>query len=817
MATLVRSAGVAAAVASLLAPSIAFSQLEEIVVTAQRRETNLQETPISIQAFTAEDLELGGIEQGSDIGIMTPNLVANPGGGGGSGATQFYVRGLPGVGVYIDGVWQGPFGFQQTDFVELERIEVLRGPQGTLFGRNTNGGAINITTRLPADEFGARMDLSIGEFDRRDLTLAVDVPISDTLRTKWMAASLNNDGFLQSTTTSRALGGRDDTLFRGDVLWQPTDTLSLRLTLNDEEKRSTLARIVRFTDTTHPRYVAYNVLANNPDYIAMAGPDFEVRDMGFGLSSPGFTPETHQTNLPGGQLGKWETRSDTMQDGSIADVRYATVTVDWDITDNLHLESITSGWEMDRRSVTDFDGSEFTITTDDYRNHDKNFTQEFHLTGSNVNDRVNWLAGLYYLDQEETQRFYRWMMWEFGIPNEGPTGPVPNPETVGYIEEWAAAANYAPLFRFAAPPQLPPLNLVGASSDALTRNEDEDRAFFGEVTVSVTDRLDLTYGIRYTADDGRAIELTPTSGFRSTGPHIPIQGDPFAGVVASVEEDADLGTIRTNRYAVTYQVTDDLMLYGSWGEGFTSGEVIIDENFPEPIVLDPEIVATTEIGMRSDWLDGGLRFNATYFTSDWDGLRVPVLPPPDPETGVQPPFPVNTSEGKAEASGFEFEFIWAPSDRWLVDAGLGLIDTEYLELGDIPEDGTGLQPGLPFAYAPDVSASIGLQYDMPLQSGGHVLFVANYGWMDEYVRDPANQRIPQTEDGEILFEPAYGILNARVLIEPEDQRWNLSFWGRNLTDEWYVNGGFDAREVWGYDFAVIGRSREVGMTLGFTF
>ena len=191
------------------APSGAFAQLEEIVVTAQRRATNMQQTPISIQAFTADDLELGGIEQGQDLGIMVPNVTLS--GSTGQGQGEFYVRGLPGVGIYIDGVWQGAFGFNQLNFVEIERIEVLRGPQGTLFGRNTNGGAINITTRQPADEFGARFDLDVGEFDRRDMTLAVDLPLTNTLSTKWMAASLENDGFLESVSVPRSFGDQDDT------------------------------------------------------------------------------------------------------------------------------------------------------------------------------------------------------------------------------------------------------------------------------------------------------------------------------------------------------------------------------------------------------------------------------------------------------------------------------------------------------------------------------------------------------------------------------------------------------------------------------
>jgi iron complex outermembrane recepter protein len=805
----VKYAVLSTAVAALFPPEAALAQLDQIIVTAQRRETGLQDTPISIQAFTSADLELGGIQQGADIGIMTPNLIANPAGGGGSGATEFYIRGLPGVGVYVDGVWQGPFGFQETNLVEMERVEVLRGPQGTLFGRNTNGGAINMTTRRPSDEFSARIHLEAGEFNRRDVGVSVDVPISDELKTKWMAGSYRNDGFLKSVTLPQSLGGRDDTMFRADILWEPTDRFNLRVTLNDEKKNSTLARVVRFTNTDHPRYIAYNVISNNPEFIAMAGPGFAVQDFGFGLSSPGFTPETHQTNFPGGELGKWRTRSDTMENGTVTDVQYATATMFWDITDNLTLESITSGWEMNRRSVTDFDSSAFTITTDDYRRLDKNFTQELHLLGSHLNSRINWLAGLYYLDQRNTQRFYRWAMWEFAIPNTGPLPPQQNLAARDYVRNWATQAGVPSLVNFNP--------LTAIATDQLTRNDDEDRAFFGELTFSATDRLDLTFGVRYTDDAGRAVQYVPTDGFRSPHPQIPIAGSPFAGNVTSVQEDPDLGTIRTNKYGITYRFHSALMVYGSWAEGFTSGGVTISPNFPDPIVLDPEIITTREIGVKSDWLGGRLRFNGSYFSSDWDGLRVPILPPDPNNPGQNLPFPVNTSEGEAKADGFEFEVTWAPSERWRLNFGLGLISTEYVDLGDVPSDGTGLQPGLPFAYAPDRSASVGLRYALPLSNGSQVLFVGNYGWMDKYVRDPAAQRIPPAAGGGVAFEPSYGILNARVVVEPPDRRWSVSVWGRNLTDEWYINGGFDARTVWGYDFATIGRSREMGVSLGFEF
>jgi iron complex outermembrane receptor protein len=793
-------------------PVAAHAQIEEIIVTATRRETSLQDTPVSVAAFTGEELSLGGIEAGRDLGIMVPNVVANPSGGG-VGNPDFYIRGLPGVGIYIDGVWQGAFGFQEANFIEMERVEVLRGPQGTLFGRNTNGGAVNMTTRRPGDEFSARTNLEVGEFNRRNVSMSVDLPITDTLKTKWMAASLQNDGFLESVSVPRSFGDQDDTLFRADVLWEPTDNFSARITFNDEDKATTDPRIVRFTNPNHPNYIAYNVLTNNPDFIDQAlaaDPTFEVMDFGYGLSSPGFTALTHEPGYPGGTLGKWQSTSDTMEDGVRRDLQYATMTLNWDISENLRLESITSAWEMDRRQVVDFDGSEFTITTDDSRVNQQNTTEEIHLIGNNFDGRVSWLAGLYYLEQDSIARFYRWGLTEFTLPAPGPDDPPLNVAARDYVRSWGAAVGNASVAGYN------PITFI--TSDTLSGNVDEDSAFFGEVVVGVTDKLDVTLGVRITADDGYAVSYTPTEAFRTIDKQVAPQGNVHAGMVNSVTDDPDLGNITTNKFAAQYEISDDSMVYFSWGEGFTSGGVTISPNFPDPIILDPEVITTREIGYRSDWADGRLRFNATYFESKWDGLRVPILPDDPDNPGQKLPFPVNTSEGLAEATGWEFEVVWAPTDRLRLTGGIGMIDAKYLDIGDPDPTGVnGIQPGSPFAYAPDNSASLSINYDVPLSNGGNLRLVGQYGWMDEYSRDPANQRTPIDANGNYILEPAYGILNARIVLEPPDRNWSLSVWGRNLTDEWYVNGGFDTRTVWGYDFSVIGRSREVGVGLGFTF
>lgn len=814
-------------------PLAVHAQLEEVIVTAQRRETSLQTTPVSIQAFTAEDLELSGIDQGRDLGIMVPNVVLNPGVGGAQ--SDFYIRGLPGVGIYLDGVWQGGFGFQQTNFAEMERVEVLRGPQGTLFGRNTNGGAVNMITRRPADEFGARVNMDVGEFNRRDISLAVDLPISDTLKTKFMGAQYTNDGFIEGLSVPWNFGSQDDTLLRGDILWEPTDTFSLRFTINDEDKRGTDPRILRFTNYGHSRSMGTAIISGEPFYLEQARavdpnwPDYptylEQRGLepAFRVPQNGFSPQTHETNYPGGEVGKWQTRSDSMQDGIIVDTTYLTMTADWDISDNLNLEVILSDWEQDERQVVDFDGSEYIITTDDINQHGENQTIEIHLNGTNRNGRINWLAGYYSLDEDQDRRFYRWGMYEFADPTVGPPTPdlasFPNepqyePATT-YVRETALLAGLVstggpPISAWGTTPFNP---LVFITDDALSGTSDEDEAFFGEVTLGLTEKLDLTLGVRISDKQGTDTTWTPVDALRTTDPLIRPQGDMYAGINPDVSVDPDLGKITTNKFALTYQVNDDLMLYTSWGEGFTQGGIDFVNNVGF-VELKPEVIDTWEIGIRSDWLGGRLRVNGTYFDSNWDGMRVQNLFN-DPQGGSLP-FPYPTSDGLGEASGFEFDFVWLPTDRLRLTAGIGAIDTNYTFAG-VFDGRDGIAPGSKFAYAPDNSAQIGVQYGIPMSNGGELTLVGQYGWMDDYTRDAAYQRNHVDTDGNIVLEPAYGILNARLVYDAPDRNYNISLWGRNLTDEQYINGGFDTRNVWGYDFAIIGRSREVGVGIGFEF
>ena len=367
--------------AALLMPAAAEAQqspgsrsvLEEVVVSARRREESLQEVPISIVALNSEALELRGVQRLEDLGLHVPNIVLMGGGATGETSGNFHMRGIPGIATYVDGVWQSTdAGLMTMNVVEVERIEVLRGPQGTLFGKNSTGGAIQYVTALPGEEFGARIDLTAGQYDRRDVVAAVDIPLAENFLAKLTGAQLYRDGFITSNTTGRKFGDIDDRLMRGDFLWTPSDDLQLRFIAETSDlDRNGSARTLEEIRLTNQRPRAFN----------SAGYQFD------NLS--------HVSGFPGGAVGTWETMSDVQNDGYVSDLRRFTMDVEYSLNDNLTFKSITGWRELEDRVYTDWDASEITLIEDDRWRHSDQITQELQLQGS-FGDRVDYVAGLYW-------------------------------------------------------------------------------------------------------------------------------------------------------------------------------------------------------------------------------------------------------------------------------------------------------------------------------------------------------------------------------------------------------------------------------------
>lgn len=792
--------------------------LEEVVVTARRREEQLQDVPISIQAMTNEDLEMRGIESGADLNVMVPNL--SLGNDFTNVGTAITLRGIPNVGIYVDGIWQQSAGFFQNSIIGIERVEVMRGPQGTLFGRNTNGGAVQYTTTPPAEQFDAAVNLTMGSYDRQDVSMSVDIPINDRLFTKWTGASLNSAGWMKSVAVpDRAYGGRDDRMIRGDILWRPTDRFEARFTANVSETTASPARQIRWSTAglppgvkEHFRQTAYNVAMLNPDY----GPyDFWDGPLPEGTNRfpiRAFTAQTHDPEHPNALTGKFENHSTAPLDGNQFEIDQYTLTALWNFADDMSLRSLTAYREQFTRGLSDFFASEIVYAlTDNRLAHNELFSQEFHLEGRARRGTIDYLVGLYYAEEQNQFRHYRWGMSEFFVPDEN-GDPVPDEELISFVNAWGAAngddflATWRPVYFFdggKADRRIPGRTTI---ADDVT----QEYAAFGEASWYPTDRLSVTGGVRLSWNDGvertraateafRDYEAPIISGGRGYGP-----GDPFAGPIVREEDDfLTTDAVVTPVFSVSYDWNPQLMTYFRYAEGFTRGEENFDDQLQRTIVLDPEVVHNYEIGMRSDWLNGTLRFNMTVYRMIWDGLRVTKqFPTPEGDLIL-----ATVSGGKARAQGHESELIYSPGNAWRINFGFAMNDTTYLEVGEE----SPLTPDTPWGFAPKYNANLGVQYDLFLRNDADLTIRGDIGYTSEFQMDPAVQRqAPQPESG-------YSLLNARLRYTAPDDSWSVSVFGRNLTDERYIVGGIDAGQLWGIQFLEIGQRRTFGVELNLDF
>ena len=536
--------------------------LDEVIVTARRREENLQEVPIAITAFSAADLELRSIENVEDLQVLVPNVDIRGNGTSGGNSGSLTIRGIPGVSRYIDGVHLSGGEGSLEDVVELERIEILRGPQGTYFGKNAIGGAIQYVTQKPQEEFGARVKVTLGDFNRTDIVANVDIPLSDTVLTKITAASLRRDGYVDSVVINESYGELDNTIVRGMLQWQPTDSFQVLFT------------------------AAYNRVDAN----AQANVLFDV------IEDPGFGPRTPERyNAAGipftddlyayGKREEYKNALDYTGPGVLFDSDFFSGVLTWDINDSLTLRSITAFRNYDYESFRDLDATFLVMQNTWYHREIEETTQEFQLLGSG--DRYSWVVGLYYFERDRFEKFNGWQRWEL-TGTTVPTSPRPR--------------------------------------NNLDRIVTEDTAIYAEVTFDLTEQLTLTVGGRYSEEDYHSETYVPADPLGPpTQPSSSLDGTILTvdGVPLVFDVNSDAFTPRV---ALQYQFTDTVMAYISYAEGFNGGGVNsrFDTTLPNNgiIPFEPERLKNIELGLRSDLLDNRLRLNATYFTGVWEDIQI---------------------------------------------------------------------------------------------------------------------------------------------------------------------------------------------------
>src|SRR5262245_10974695 len=381
--------------------------LEEIVVTATRREENLQDVPISIVAITGDGLEMRGLDNLEKVSTGVPNIVVT-GGGGGTGGTVFRMRGIPAVASYVDGVWQvATAGSLTQEFVDLDRIEVLRGPQGTMFGRDSMGGAIRIWTKKPSNDLGGNVTVTAGSLDRLDAKGSIDLPFGDKVHSKWTAANLSRGGYIQSLTTGEKGGAVDQQVYRGDVVWDATEKLSFRFNYQDDKSQFIEPRVqdlmARTYDDPNPNWV--KSIIGLPEMYTYVGTDYRNNPV-----EPFLNNVNQVAGFPGGKVGKWQNRSGTTLPNDY-NTQQGTIDINWQLTDGMKLQFLSAQTKQDARSVSDWDNSQYDLVLDENLAQTDVFSQEIQLTGGGK--RIEWLAGAYYWDQTVKARGIRWQVNEF--------------------------------------------------------------------------------------------------------------------------------------------------------------------------------------------------------------------------------------------------------------------------------------------------------------------------------------------------------------------------------------------------------------------
>lgn len=681
--------------ASVLNASAAVAQLEEVVVTAERREASLQGTAISISAFTSAELQQAGIQTTEQLTGFTPGLNIQRDVIGkvvirGIGTENFTVAGDPGVAIMLDDVYLARSSVSIFDLFDLERVEVLRGPQGTLYGRNATGGAMNFISSKPTDSLEGYVNADLGEYSKERFEGAISGPLGDSLKGRIAFLSHQRDGFTDNIFPGvesglKELDDKDLWAARAHLRWEPSSDLTINLSAD------------AYRDDSNP--VPYKYVDDPLIYFGGApfpnplANQLRTVSQGYEFDIPGFDRSLNNANR---------------QEQTGIQLR-----IDWNLNDTLSLTSITGYRETDFEWLNDGDGIEAYLVNYFQIDNSQQSTQEFRL--SSDGERMNWVAGIYYLG-EESDSF-------LGIPLPLGAG-------------------------------LPLAILIDGES------ETEAYAVFGEMSWSLSERLSLTLGARYSYEDKTVFYVDDRTSL----------GAPLASV-----DDDDNWSAFTPKLGLDYFVNDSTMLYASLTQGFKSGGFNMLAVQPS---YDEEEVLSLEAGIKTRFADGRLQLNASAFHYWYDDLQVGKV--------------VNLNaviENAAEATiyGGEVEFRALVTDQFDVNVAISILETEYDEFvsedKDLPGAPAVSLAGNDLPRAPGLTSSLGATYSIPI-GPGQVELWGNWQYTDSQFFTPFNRA---------TFEQgSYNVFNASVTWRASEDRWHVSLYGANIGDEDYFTNALES-------------------------
>lgn len=771
--------------------------LDEIVVTSRYRAERLQQTPIAITAITGADLQVRAFSDAYQVGYMTPNASFRPAQAAFGNTMTAYIRGIgqydfdfafePGVAIYIDDVYN-PFTMgSQIDLLDIDHVEVLRGPQGTLFGRGAIGGAIRYVSKKPTGDGTGSISALWGDYNRVDVRGSYDFSIvPDKLFMRIAGVSKSRDGYqdvidfackypaqsgnLNPLSTNRGKGclighqgGEDVTGIRAAMRWVANDNFELTLTgeYEDDSSEARADTLTAVAPSTIAMYqdnyltpvlnIAYDerFLPPNP-FVSYA----TFSDPRSGLT---FKPET------------------AFQKGTVSAVAA------WNINETLNAKLIVAHTELDSQFSTDADGSPLNLQTVDGVQAVQTDTIELRVNGRAF-DKLDWTLGAFTYDgtavsDQVVSIPWLSMLLDQFLPNAiGPCilcGNLTFPEAAALLDSDPTTYTFVRAH-----------NVHDASNDS----------FYSHFVYDLSDSLSLNFGLRYSSDN-KKVEFNNK---RVVNPRV---------VVDSSHTDWRVG--------IDFKANDDIMYYASASSGYRPGAYNSRPfQATQVVAVDQEESTAYEIGFKGDLLDDRLRVNLAAFYTDWQTRILPVggtecplldLGPPPVYLTVDPSTPgaVQDSLGNyctstvsrtfyanapADIKGLEAEFTWRPTEAFLLTGEFGLLkwqspdlDNCDFDLDGQPDPGTTCFSDLP-PFVPDQNWSLGASYDIQLGNGGTISPRVDAYGQSEICQGPTFQ---------VSCADGYTLVNASVNWADADNDWNVTFGITNLTDEEYYLNSFD--------------------------
>jgi iron complex outermembrane receptor protein len=758
-----RSTIVASAVLAALVlpdvPAVAQTALEEVTVTATRREERLLDVASSATVFSADDLDSLRVLEPRDLAEQTPGLLTKYGPNG-LATVGFYMRGVgindftgtvdPSVGVYVDEVFQPTPDMLNFAVYDIERVEVLRGPQGTLYGRNSTGGAINFITARPTRDFEGFVKAGYGSYETATVSGALSGPLTDSLLGRFSFSGINSSsssGYSKNLFTGNELGKNESIALRGQLEWLPSDDLSIRLMYNygDSNSEQGLLQHVGAIDAANPPNICPAIIAGRVaegqcvDFLGYFDADGDFYD-----GSANVDP-------------KLDLRSDEF-----------TLAINWDLG-AMTLTAISGYADFSKRQSQDIDASP-NVVADNYTWNDvENFSQEVRLT-SDDSFRFPWIIGANYAKTDI---------------------------------DWFQTIDLSDL-------AIPTSNGAEQSTEAW--------ALFGQLTIPITDRFEFVGGLRYTDEsrDWTGATFVGTfpnlaAAYASGAPRLsqlplpsgaPGQGGPLDFPTTVEKDKVDYQAV------LKFRPNDDSMYYVSVSEAFRSGgyssAVLFSQEALEP--YGPETLTAYEAGLKLSLADGRVRFNAAAFFYDYEDFQATFVRATEASARLQ-------NAGDVEITGMEASLDWLPTDRLTLRAGLSLLDSEIVDTDVVltPLDGgpDATIEGNEIANAPAYSFNGLIRYDMPLGSNYVLGLQTDFNYTDEHYLEPNNR--------DYLKEDGYFIANARVSLMSQSAPWQVSAWVKNLGDEEYRTAAQDLALSLGFSEIVTGMPLTWGVEFEYQF